>query len=106
MAFDIPSACTLPTAERPIRLKEFGELLASSSRRGERLSATSLTLYLAGEAGLEQSVRELAARESDCCSFFAFEISADQADVIMTITVPPQHSGILDSLEAKTVGSS
>lgn len=103
MAFDIPSACTLPTAERPIRLREFDDLLATSSRRADRMSATSLTLHLAGEAGLEQRTRDLAARETECCSFFTFDVATGGDDVILTVAVPPQHSSILDSLEAKTV---
>lgn len=103
MAFDIPTACTLPTAERPIRLKEFDDLLATSSRQADRTSATSRTLHLAGGDDLEQRTRDLSARETECCLFFTFHIASEDDGVVLTVSVPPQHSGILDSLEAKTV---
>ncbi len=106
MAFDIPTACTLPTAERPIRLKEFDDLLATAARRAERRSPTSLIVHLAGPDRLEATVRDLAARESECCSFFAFEVHRTDDGVVLAITVPPQHSEILDALEAKAAVAS
>lgn len=38
MSIDVPAACTLPTAERPLRLAEFEELFATAVR-GVRPSA-------------------------------------------------------------------
>ncbi len=106
MAFDIPSACTLPTADRPVRLKEFDDLLATSTRRGERRSATSLALHLSGADGLEEATRDLAARETECCSFFEFEVRSSDDEVILDVTVPPQYADILDALEAKSAAAS
>jgi hypothetical protein len=31
MSFDVPEACTLPAAERPLRLAEFDELIATAA---------------------------------------------------------------------------
>jgi hypothetical protein len=39
MSFEVPAACTLPTAARPLRLAEFDALFATALRRQERLSA-------------------------------------------------------------------
>lgn len=102
MAFEIPEACTLPTAERPIRLAEFDRLLIGSARSSTRDSATRLILRLQGEDTLEAITRDLAARETECCSFFDFTVAADDDDVVLGIIVPPQHTAILDSLQARS----
>ncbi|WP_245718914.1 hypothetical protein [Micromonospora rhizosphaerae] len=36
----VPEACTLPTAERPLRVAEFDELFATALRGQTRLSPT------------------------------------------------------------------
>lgn len=102
MAFDIPQACTLPTAERPIRLAEFDDLLTRSVRSAKRDSATHLTLRLRGDEHLEAVTRDLAARESMCCSFFEFTVAADGDGVELGIGVPAQHATILDSLHTRS----
>ncbi|MBZ2199045.1 hypothetical protein [Occultella gossypii] len=102
MAFEIPDACNLPTMQRPIRLAEFDELLTGSVRTYGRDSPTRLTLRLHRDARLEETVRDLAAREAQCCSFFGFTIAADGSDVVLGIEVPPQHASILDALQARS----
>lgn len=99
MAFEIPGSCTLPSAERPIRLKEFDDLLQSSVRRADRLSSTQLTLHLQGGDELEERARDLAARETECCSFFDFAVTTGEAEVVLRVEVPAQHADILDSLQ-------
>jgi hypothetical protein len=101
MSFEIPDACTLPTSARPIRLAEFDELLTHSVRSAERDSATHLTLRLHRGKNLESVTRDLAAREAECCSFFDFTVTPDGPDVVLEVGVPPQHSSILDSLQAR-----
>jgi hypothetical protein len=59
-----PDACTLPTAERPLRVAEFDGLLAVV-RRSDRPEATRLDLLLL--RNVEASARDLARRESECC---------------------------------------
>ncbi|CAM3769704.1 hypothetical protein OCAE111667_25425 [Occultella aeris] len=103
MAFEIPDACTLPTAERPVRLAEFDELLTGPVRSADRESPTRLTLRLhSSDDDLEEITRDLAAREAQCCSFFGFTVAADGSDVVLGIEVPPQHTSILDSLQARS----
>ena len=58
----VPGACTLPTAERPLRLAEFDDLFATALRGQQRLSPTRLRLRLDPVA--EQAARDLAVRES------------------------------------------
>ena len=98
MSFDVPEACTLPTAEQPLRLAEFDALFTEAVRRVETLSATHARLHLTGAAGLAARVRDLAARETECCSFFTFTTSRAEEAVLLDITVPPAHAEVLASL--------
>ncbi|AGZ45027.1 hypothetical protein [Actinoplanes friuliensis] len=92
-----PDACTLPTAEVPMRLAEFDALLATARLR-DRTGSTRLRLVL--DAPIE-TVRDLAARESECCSFFDFGVTPLGDVVEVTVTVPPAYVGVLDALAAR-----
>ena len=111
MSFDVPDACTLPTAERPLRLAEFDALFATAVRRVDRIGATHARLHLTGPAGLAARVRDLAARESECCSFFTFTTTAhpaaDGEAVVLDIEVPAAYADVLASLaqRASTVSA-
>jgi hypothetical protein len=93
-----PEACTLPTAERPLRVAEFDELFASvlTSKRPE---PAGLDLLLPRAA--ERTARDLARRESECCSFFTFEFKSVGDDVVMHISVPSDRVAVLDAFEAR-----
>jgi hypothetical protein len=69
-------ACTLPTADRPLRLAEFDDLFARALRAIERPDAPGhARLVLAGGVDLPGRVRRLADAETACCSFFTFTIA-------------------------------
>lgn len=101
MSFEV-DACTLATAERPVRLAEFDELFATSVHRVEPVSAEQVRMWLAGPVGLEEKVRDLTAREAECCSFFSFtvipEAAGDGEALWLDITVPARYAEVLDSL--------
>lgn len=105
MPFVVPDACTLPTAEQPLRLAEFDELFAAAVREVDQIDATHARLHLVGPAGLAATVRDLTARETECCSFFHFtvagEVNGDREAVILDIAVPPQHGDVLASLSTR-----
>lgn len=105
MGFDIPDACTLPTAERPMRLAEFDDLFATAVRGVETPTPTRARLRLVGPPGLEATVRDLAAREAACCSFFTFTVAkslpGDADALLLDIEVPPEHGEVLASLAAR-----
>jgi len=50
---------------------------------------------------VEAPARDLARRESECCSFFTFEFEAVDEAVVMRIGVPAEHAAVLDALEAR-----
>ncbi|QLQ35600.1 hypothetical protein [Micromonospora robiginosa] len=92
-----PDACTLPTADRPLRLAEFDGLFHDAVRRIDRVSTRHLRLRLDGAA--EPAARDLIVRESACCSFFTFHLTRAAGDVLMLdIRVPPARVDVLDAL--------
>jgi hypothetical protein len=93
-----PTACTLPTVERPLREREFGALFANSLRRVRQVHPTRAELTL--DPANETAARDLAARESSCCSFFTFEFESAGDSLTMRITVPEQHAAVLEALVA------
>jgi hypothetical protein len=97
-----PDACTLPTSERPLRVAEFEEFFAAVLQ-STRPQPTRLDLVVPRAA--ETTGRDLADRESECCSFFTFEFEPTGDDVVMHISVPPNQVDVLDALEAHARGS-
>ena len=94
-----PEACTLPLLERPLRLSEFDMLFAHGLRAQERLSPTVLRWTLDPMA--ESTARYLAARETACCSFFTFDVTARGEAVLVDVRVPPTQVKVLDGLAAR-----
>jgi hypothetical protein len=89
-------ACTLPTAERPLRLAEFETLFATALRGQERLAPTRLRWRI--DPAAESTARDLTARESECCSFFAFTFASGDGGVRLDVEVPDRHVDVLDAL--------
>jgi hypothetical protein len=99
MSIVIPDACTLPTASRPLRLAEFDTLFTTAVRAVETVSPTHARLRLTGAADLEDTVRDLTARETSCCSFFTFTVTAaGSGSVILDVQVPDRYVDVLASL--------
>ncbi|WP_327000514.1 hypothetical protein OHA72_36015 [Dactylosporangium sp. NBC_01737] len=102
MSFVVPDACTLPTVERPLRLAEFDDLFATAVRQVDPVTPTHARMRLTGGAGLEATVRDLTARETACCSFFAFTVTREPAQdgeaLTLDVEVPPQYADVLASL--------
>ncbi|MFH5228187.1 hypothetical protein [Antrihabitans spumae] len=93
----VPTACSLPTVQQPLRVAEFDELFARSVQDLTRFSATRLDLQIV--AAEEQRARELTERESGCCSFFVFRFAPVDGDLVhLSIEVPAAYIDVLDSL--------
>ncbi len=95
------SACTLPTAERPTRLAEFDQFFADSVQATHRADPTRLELTLTADADAEPVGRDLAARESACCSFYTFTFQSTPAGTVMWIDVPTAYIEVLDAMAAR-----
>jgi hypothetical protein len=93
-----PSACTLPTAERPLRAAEFDELFGGAVLATDRPEARHLRLQLRPDALVAGRAAELAAAETACCSFFTFTLTVGNDSLLLDITVPDAQIGVLDAL--------
>ncbi|MFF0246998.1 hypothetical protein ACWEU6_13655 [Streptosporangium sandarakinum] len=96
-----PSACTLPTAEQPLRVAEFDALFTDAVRGAARPEPTRLRLELVFSPGNAARAAELTARESGCCSFFTFTLSIAGGSLALEVTVPAEHTEVLDALQAR-----
>jgi hypothetical protein len=100
------AACTLPTAERPLRLAELDDLFGTSLRAVDRISDTRAILTLAGDSELTHRAQGLADAESACCSFFTFRVSTTApGQVRIDIEVPTAYSHVLAALVARAESS-
>ncbi len=98
----VPTSCTLPTEQQPLRVAEWDELFAARLTASARPDRLRLHLVLAGGERTEETVRDLTARESGCCSFFAFTITpATGGDVHLDVEIDPVHETVLDALQAR-----
>lgn len=97
----MPDACTLPTAEQPIRIAEFDRFFAESVHTARRPSPARLELVL--DPAAEPAARDLAARESSCCSFFTFDFDTTEAGLVMGVGVPDTYLDVLDAFAARAV---
>ncbi|MFI5953021.1 hypothetical protein [Cryptosporangium sp. NPDC051539] len=93
----MPSGCTLPTAAQPFRVAEFDDLFRDAVRRTERVTPTRVRLLLI--ASHRARAEDLAARETQCCSFFRFGFGpAGPSEFWLEIEVPPARIAVLDGL--------
>nr|BFE56489.1 hypothetical protein GCM10020063_010150 [Dactylosporangium thailandense] len=58
-------------------------------------------MRLAGPDGLKATVRDLAARETQCCSFFTFTVTPQDGGVLLDVQVPAQYADVLASLAGR-----
>ena len=101
-------ACTLPTADQPLRVAEFDDLFATALRAIERPDAAGRArLVLAGGDDLAERVQRLADAETACCSFFTFTltplatdkvVAADRTMLALDIEVPVARADVLAAL--------
>ncbi len=83
---------------QPIRTAEFERFFTGSVRDIRRLDPERLELVLTG--GAEPSARDLAARESSCCSFFTFDFTTSAEGTVMGVGVPAAYIEVLDASAA------
>ncbi|MEV6560485.1 hypothetical protein AB0M22_32525 [Nocardia sp. NPDC051756] len=95
----VPDSCTLPTAQRPMRVAEFDQFFTDAVQRAERPGRTRLDLLIDTDA--VPLGRDLAARETDCCSFFTFTFEPAAGGSVLHIDVPLAHVEVLDALETR-----
>lgn len=88
-------ACALDAAGQAARAEEFRALVAGALlARTEKGRGALLRFDPAHEA----AVRDLLAREQQCCSFWDIRIARDDGALLVEITGPPEAAPLLDRL--------
>jgi hypothetical protein len=98
-----PEACTLPTAERPLRVAEFDDLFVTALRGQQRTAPTRLRWHL--DPAAEDRARDLTARETACCSFFTFTFAPTADSLNLEVAVPHTQVAVLDALAARAAAA-
>ena len=93
----VPIVCTLHPNEMGGRLEEWHRLFAVHLGGIERLAPTRLRLILDADAGLER-MRDLAAREMECCAFMTFTVTPSHGRLLVDAEVPAEAAPTLDGL--------
>lgn len=98
-----PPECTLPVSQQPAREAEFSALFAAAVREMARPEPGRLRLVL--DPSAEAAARDLAARESGCCSFFSFAFTRRFDRLQLEITVPGPQVAVLDRLAGEAAAA-
>jgi hypothetical protein len=101
----LPDACTLPTARRPLRVAAFDELFTEAVRGIERPGPGRLRLDLRAGPQIAGRAAELAAAETDCCSFFTFTLTVTGGSLVVEVAVPESRMAVLDALAARVAAT-
>ena len=99
-----PQQCTLPTTERPLRVEEFDTLFAQAATGVERTGQGRARVRLRPGPDAASRAAGLAARETDCCSFFTFTLTVASGELTLEVSVPAAHADVLDALTARATG--
>jgi hypothetical protein len=97
-----PDACTLPTADRPVRSAEFDAVFGQGLWRVSRLSGTRARWEFAVDADQADRIGDLLRRETECCSFFTFTVTRDVPGLaVVDVAVPAAYTAVLDALNQR-----
>lgn len=97
----VPTACTLPTADQPLRTVEFDALFREAVTTVDQRTPGELVLALRATAQNAARAARLAAMETGCCSFFRFDLTLADATAVLTVTTQPGHEQVLAALGAR-----
>jgi len=90
-----PIVCTLHVNDFAGRLEDFRRQVFTHLRALERPEPTRLRLILAAGAD-PGTVRDLLAREQECCAFLAFTLTASDGQLLADLEVPADAAPALD----------
>jgi hypothetical protein len=100
-----PEACTLPAADRPLRVAEFDTLFTGSLRGLDRYEATGLRMELEPSPETAARAANLVMRETGCCSFFTFALVVTGGSLRLDITVPATQTAVLEALASRAAAA-
>jgi hypothetical protein len=101
----VPDACTLPTAQRPLRTARFDKFFAGSVRTVARPEPGRARLDLRPAPEVAAQAAELAATETECCSFFTFTLTVSGGGLTLDVSVPAGQVAVLDALAERAAAA-
>jgi len=99
---DAGASCSLTEEDAAQRNAEFADVVQRGLRHRERPSDTTVRLVFENRDGLDDDLRELARRESQCCGFFSFDIDVRDDDIVLEVAAPEDKINYLDELYRAT----
>ncbi len=94
----VPSSCTLPTVEQPLRRREFDGFFAEDVLSVDQVTPREVRFALRAEPEVAGRAAKLAAEETGCCSFFAFDLTITDGKVDLVVSTKPPHETVLAAL--------
>lgn len=94
----VSDACTLPTVEQPLRVKEFDDLFREATTAVRRVDDRRASMGLRPDPAVAARAADLVMRETQCCSFFGFTLSAAGGELALEVTVPADRVPVLEAL--------
>ena len=94
----VPEACTLPTVDQPLRRAEFDDLFRTDVVTVVRTATQALRLELRDGPEVAARAALLAVKETECCSFFMFDLNISEGTAAMVISTDPRHGDVLTAL--------
>jgi hypothetical protein len=91
----VPIACTLSADGAAQRIEEWRHFLGRATFAAERVSDRRLRVRLVDSKDAVPDAVDLARREKACCAFFEFSIEVEADASWLSVTVPPDASGVL-----------
>lgn len=101
----VPEACTLPTAEQPLRVASFDQFFASAVQDVTRPEPGRVRLNLRPGHEIAARAAELAAAETECCSFFIFTLTVAGGGLTLDVSAGPAHAAVLDALARRAAAA-
>jgi predicted transcriptional regulator len=99
MTADLPIACTLSGSELRLRRAHIAAL-GHDALVAARVEGTRADLRFATAAGVRKRVERFVAAERRCCAFMTFTVEEAPGEVVVTIDVPEDATGVLHELVA------
>lgn len=100
----VPPSCELPPSRQPERAAEFDALFTAALRSFHEPEPTRLRLVL--DPAWRDTARDLAERESRCCSLFSFVLQQREEELLLDITVPADQRPVLEALARHAAAAS
>lgn len=97
----VPSSCTLPTVEQPLRRQEFDDLFARDLGEVVQESPRRVRLQLHPDPAAAARAADLATRETGCCGFFTFRLTVAHGEVALEVETAAGHEEVLAALAAR-----